>query len=128
MAQLRLQPARRTLDGMSRPGFLVAAGVALAILAGGVTLPSGAAAHRGSKSPDVVYFRSVLCFAPSYNPTIPDLGPLSPWSCSAASRLNEGNLGVNPDANSAALADRLTQARQRLRLARRLALPADEVE
>jgi preprotein translocase subunit SecD len=48
-----------------------------------------------------VYFRSVLCFAPSYNRTVADSGPLSSASCSAASRLDEANLGVTPDANSA---------------------------
>jgi hypothetical protein len=101
MVQLTLHAAWPTLDGMRRPGSLVAAGVALAILAGRITLPAGAAAHPGSKPPDVVCFRSVLCFAPSYKPTIPAPGLLTSSSCSAASRLNDSNLGVTPDANSA---------------------------
>ena len=87
---------------MKKLGFLVAPVVALAVLAGGVTLPAGAAAQGGSRSPGVVYFRSVLCFAPAYNPTIPDPGPVSSSSCSAANRLTESNLGVTPDAHSSA--------------------------
>ena len=83
------------------PGFLVAGSVALAILADGITSLAGAAPHRGSKSSGVVYFRSVLCFAPSYNPTIQDPGPLRTSSCGAPSRLNESNLGVAPDSSSA---------------------------
>jgi len=83
------------------PSFLVAGGAALAILAGGITLPAAAALHRGSKSSDVVYFRSVLCFAPAYNPAAPDPGPLSASSCSPASRLSESNLGVTPNSNTA---------------------------
>ena len=93
--------ARRTLNGMRMPSILVALGAALAILAGGVTLPAGAAVHRGSKSSDLVYFRSVLCFAPAYNPAALDPGPLSASSCSQASRLNVTNLGVTPNDSDA---------------------------
>lgn len=81
---------------------LVAVGVGVIVLAIGVALPAGAAPLRGSKAADVVYFRSVLCFAPNYNRAAPYPGPLSSTSCSAANRLDEGNLGVAPDPNSAA--------------------------
>jgi hypothetical protein len=76
-------------------------GVAVAFVAGGVSLPAAAAPQGGSRSRGVVYFRSVLCFAPRYDPTIADPGPLSASTCSAASRLNENNLGVGPDGNAA---------------------------
>jgi hypothetical protein len=75
-------------------------GAALIILTGGLTLPAEAAEHAG-KSSGVVYFRSVLCFAPTYSPTAPDPGPLSASTCSPASRLNATNLGVNPNASNA---------------------------
>jgi hypothetical protein len=66
----------RTLEGMGR-GFVVAVSIALLIEVGGVTLSAGAAGHRSAKSPDIVYFRPVLCVAPSYTNTISDPGPLS---------------------------------------------------
>ena len=91
----------RTLDGMRMPSFLLAMGAALAILAGAITLPAGASPHRGPRSSDVVYFRSVLCYAPAYDSAASDPGSLSASSCSLASRLNESNLGVTPKPDSA---------------------------
>ena len=83
-------------------GSLFCVGLLSAILAGGIAFPAGAAVHRGAKTPDVVYFRSVLCFAPSFNATAPNPGPLTSSLCSAASRLNQHNLQVEPLTNSAA--------------------------
>jgi hypothetical protein len=85
---------------MRRPGLLTAGVVTLAVVTGGMTAPAGGSTHRGSTPVDVVYFRSVLCFAPSYDPMVPDPGPLTSSSCSPASRLNDNNLGVTPESNS----------------------------
>ena len=86
---------------MRIPSFLLALGAALAILGGGVTFPAGAAVYGDSSSSHVVYFRSVLCYAPVYNSAAPSPGRLSTSSCGPASRLNETNLGVTPDDSNA---------------------------
>ena len=98
---VHVQSVGPTLSGVRSFSVLGALGAASALLIGGLSLPAEAADHA-SKSSDVVYFRSVLCFAPAYSPTTtPDPGPLRASSCSPANRLNASNLGVHPDDSDA---------------------------
>jgi hypothetical protein len=86
---------------MRVPTCATALGAGVAIVAVGVASPAQATAHRGPDSSKVVYFRPVLCFAPDYNPAVPNPGPLTTASCSPASRLSATNLETAPSSSAA---------------------------